>query len=117
MSAPPVLVDVFRAWGAELGEEDTGIVFDGGPPPIERIDVLVYRATDPTGFTVFVTIGMSAAPMPSRPDRTGGGRAELRLHRRGPLSPDDEGEIAMRLANLASSPWTGGAPLGWGEVV
>jgi hypothetical protein len=40
-----------------------------------------------------------------------------RLFRRGTVQPGDEGLIAMKLANLATYPWTSGRPLGWGEVV
>jgi hypothetical protein len=116
MPAPAILSDVFHALQREQGEEDAGITFDHGPPPVDRIDVMVYRAADPMAATLFATIGMSAPAMPPREGRPGG-HAELRLFRRGIVQPGDEGLIAMKLANLATYPWTCGRPLGWGEVV
>ncbi|NUK25596.1 hypothetical protein [Streptomyces lunaelactis] len=47
MPAPSILRDVFHALRAELGEEDTGITFDNGPLPLDRIDVMVYGARRP----------------------------------------------------------------------
>ncbi|MGP3990438.1 suppressor of fused domain protein [Streptomyces sp. 3N207] len=117
MSAPPILRDVFRALRDEWGEERDGITFDQGPPPLERLDVMLYDPTGPDGTTTFATIGMSAHAMPPRAENADGGRAELRLFRRGPLAPGDEQQLAMRLANLAAYPWTRGEPLGWGEIV
>ncbi|MGW7369355.1 suppressor of fused domain protein [Streptomyces sp. NPDC054841] len=116
MPAPAILSDVVHALRREQGEEDAGITFDHGPSPVDRIDVMVYRAPDPTAATLFATIGMSAQAMPPREGRPGG-RAELRLLRRGIVQPDDEGLIAMKLANLAAYPWMCGRALGWGEVV
>ncbi|NSC21464.1 suppressor of fused domain protein [Streptomyces albus subsp. chlorinus] len=116
MPAPPILRDVFHALRAEWGPEDDGLTFDEGPPPLERLDVMLYRAGGPADVTAFATIGMAAHPMPSR-DGAPGGRAELRLLRRGPLGPGDEHALAVRLANLAAYPWTRGEPLGWGEMV
>ncbi|MFG3254755.1 suppressor of fused domain protein [Streptomyces sp. NPDC048172] len=132
MPAPVILQDVFHALRGELGEEDTGVTFDNGPAPLDRIDVMIHRAAEPAGVTVFTTIGMSAHAMPpadgpdgpvgpvgpdGRSDGRPGGRAELRLHRRGVLDQASEGGIAMRLANLATYPWANGRPLGWGEVL
>ncbi|GAA2094599.1 hypothetical protein GCM10009801_62800 [Streptomyces albiaxialis] len=116
MPAPVILRDVFHSLRGELGEEDTGVTFDNGPAPLDRIDVMIHRAPGPSGATVFTTIGMSAHEMPPADGRPGG-RAELRLHRRGALDQRAEGALAMRLANLAAYPWTNGRPLGWGEVV
>jgi hypothetical protein len=117
MNAPVILRDVFHALQQELGEEDNGIAFDNGPGPLARIDILVHRTTDPSAATVFTTVGMSVEPMPSAEGRAVGDRAELRLRRRGPVSAEDEGRIAIHLANLAAHPWTFGRPLGWGEIV
>ncbi|MGP3974900.1 suppressor of fused domain protein [Streptomyces sp. 8N114] len=131
MPAPPILRDVFHALRDEWGEERDGITFDHGPPPLERLDVMLYDPTGPDGATAFATIGMSAHAMPPRPEPTGtrpepagafagpadGARAELRLFRRGPVAPADEQRLAVRLANLAAYPWTRGEPLGWGEIV
>ncbi|MBO8196034.1 suppressor of fused domain protein [Streptomyces oryzae] len=112
MPAPPILRDVFHALRDEWGEERDGITFDQGPPPLERLDVMVYGPSGPGGTTAFATIGMSAHAMPPRAVR-----AELRLFRRGPLAPPQEQQLAMRLANLAAYPWTRGEPLDWGEIV
>lgn len=116
MPAPTILRDVFHALRAELGEEDTGITFDNGPLPLDRIDVMVYGAAAPLTTTVFATVGMSVEPMAPRDGRAGG-RAELRLLRQGAVEPRDQGLIARQLANLATYPWTVGRPLGWGETV
>ena len=116
MSAPVVLRDVFRALRTELGEEDAGYTYDDGPGAISRLDVMVYAAASPADATIFATIGMSIEPMPPR-DARPGGRAELRLHCRGPVSPADREQISLQLANLAGYPWTNGRPLGWGEIV
>ncbi|EPD95660.1 suppressor of fused domain protein [Streptomyces albus] len=120
MPAAPILRDVFHALRAEWGEEDDGVTFDGGPPPLERLDVMLYRPARPDGVTAFATVGMAAHPMPpggGRPGGGAGGRAELRLLRRGPLGREDEHRLATRLANLAAYPWTRGVPLGPGEIV
>nr|WP_083466975.1 suppressor of fused domain protein [Kibdelosporangium sp. MJ126-NF4]CEL20248.1 hypothetical protein [Kibdelosporangium sp. MJ126-NF4]CTQ97474.1 hypothetical protein [Kibdelosporangium sp. MJ126-NF4] len=109
MPAAAVLSDVYRSLQTELGEEVDGSTFENGPGPLARIDVMVHR-TGP--LLVFATIGMSIEPMP-----TGDNRAELRLHRRGPLNPDDHGRIAVQLANTAGYPWHYGRPLNWGEIV
>ncbi|MEU3192678.1 suppressor of fused domain protein [Streptomyces sp. NPDC006992] len=116
MPAPPILRDVFHALRDELGVEDDGVTFDDGPQPLQRLDVLLYRAGDPAATTALATVGMSAHPMPPR-GKGPGGRAELRLFRRGPLERDAEQRLAMRLANLAAYPWTRGQPLGWGELI
>ncbi|MFC8236353.1 suppressor of fused domain protein [Streptomyces sp. NBC_01724] len=116
MPAPVIVRDVFHRLQEELGEEDAGITFENGPGPLDRIDVMVHRAADSSDVTVFTTVGMSVESMPSRDGRTGG-RAELRLFRRGHVEPQDEGLIAMCLANLAAYPWTLGRALGWGEVI
>lgn len=112
MPAPAVLRDVFRALRAELGEEDTGYTYDGGPGPLSRVDVMVYAAADFAGRTTFATVGMAVEPMPAR-----GGRAELRLFRRGPVDARDQEAISRQLANLVAYPWTTGRPLNWGEIV
>ncbi len=49
---------------------------------------MVYAAPSPADATIFATIGMSIEPMPPRDGRSGG-RAELRLHCRGLVSPAD----------------------------
>ncbi|MEU2719439.1 suppressor of fused domain protein [Streptomyces smyrnaeus] len=116
MSAPPILRDVFHALRDEWGDEHDGVTFEHGPPPVERLDVMLFRAADPGGVTAFATVGMSAHPMPPREGRAGG-RAELRLFRRGILQRGDEQGLATRLANLAVYPWTQDRPLGWGELV
>ncbi|WP_327392091.1 suppressor of fused domain protein [Streptomyces sp. NBC_01186] len=126
MPAPAVLRDVFQALRKEWGEEDEGYTFENGPPPVDRLDVMVHRAQEHTATTAFATIGMAAHPMPAPGGPAVDGpasvptpeeRAELRLFRRGPLPPADEGRLATRLANLAAYPWTRGHPLGWGELV
>ena len=117
MNAPAILRDVFNALQKELGEEDEGVAFDNGPGPLDRIDIMVYRAKEPSAVTVFATVGMSVEPMPATEGQAAGERAELRLLRRGPVSPADEGRIAIQLANLAAHPWSFGRPLGWGEIV
>lgn len=116
MPAPAILRDVFHALRAELGEEDTGIVFDNGPLPLDRIEVMVYGAAVPSTATVFATVGMSVEAMPSRDGRAAE-RAEIRLLRQGVVEPHDQGLIAMQLANLATYPWAVGSPVGWGETV
>ncbi|WP_030251838.1 suppressor of fused domain protein [Streptacidiphilus jeojiense] len=117
MNAPAIVRDLFIALQKELGEEDDGVAFDNGPGPLDRIDVLVHRATDPSGVTVLTTVGMCVEPMPAPEGRPAGERAELRLRRRGPVGPEEEGRLAIQLANLAAHPWTFGRPLGWGEIV
>lgn len=108
---------MFNAHRAAWGEEDDGVLFENGPPPIDRLDVLVYRPTGTTPMTSFTTIGMAAEPMPVGPGPGGGRRAELQFARRGRLSPDDERAVAGQLANLAVHPFSTGAALDWGHMI
>jgi hypothetical protein len=98
------------------GDADASITFDDGPGPIARLDVFLYRPTDPAGLTTFVTVGMSTAPMPTA-DGTDGGRAELWLSRAGSLDPEAEQQIAVQLANLAVYPWKTGRAVSWAQIV
>jgi hypothetical protein len=98
------------------GDAAASITFDDGPGPIARLDVFIYRPADPSGRTTFVTIGMATAPMPAA-DGQEGGRAELWLSRAGALTPQDEQQIAMQLANLAVYPWKTGRAVGWAQIV
>jgi hypothetical protein len=117
MPAPAVLRDVFRSLLERRGDDaDTSITFEDGPGPISRLDVFVHRATDPAGVTTFVTVGMSAAVMPTAAG-TESGRAELWLSRRGIVGPEDEHRIALQLANLAVYPWKTDRSVGWGQIV
>ena len=116
MSAPPVLRDVFRTLMERRGDAAASLTFDDGPGPIARLDVFIYRPADPAGFTTFVTVGMATAPMPAA-DGAEGGRAELWLSRAGALSPEDEQQIAMQLANLAVYPWKTGRAVSWAQIV
>ncbi|KJY41994.1 hypothetical protein VR41_09850 [Streptomyces sp. NRRL B-1568] len=117
MPAPAIARDVFRSLRDELGDEDSGLTFENGPGPLDRIDVMVYQAKEPSGVTVFATIGMSVESMPLRDGQGAGGRAELRLYRRGLVGVQEQGLIATRLANLAGYPWAVGRSLDWGEMV
>jgi hypothetical protein len=108
---------VFNAHRTAWGEEDHGILFESGPPPVDRLDILVYRPTDDTPMTSFTTIGMAAAPMPVGSAPGGGRRAELQFARRGRLSADDEHAVALQLANLAVHPFSAGNPLDWGHMI
>lgn len=117
MGAPPVLRDVFNTLRREWGEEDDGFLFEDGPEPISRLDVLTYHPSDPDGMTRFATIGMSVEAMPASPGPGGGGRAELRFARRGQLDRPDEHAIAVQLANLAIYPWATGEQVNWGHMV
>ena len=62
---------------------------------------------------------MATAPMPAAEGGEGGegGRAELWLSRLGTLTPQDEQQIAMQLANLAVYPWKTGRAVGWAQIV
>jgi hypothetical protein len=111
MPASPVLRDVFSAHRAAFGEEDHGYLFEHGPPPIDRLDVLVYRPAGNLDLTTFTTIGMATAPDP------GGNRSELQFSRRGRLNADDESAVAGQLANLAVHPFSTGASFGWGQLI
>jgi hypothetical protein len=106
-----VLVHMEQSWGVP----DEGHVFTGGPVPLARLDVLVYRPHDPTGMTSFATVGMAVGTMPG--DARGGGRAEVWCSRRGPLDGADEAAVATRLADLAVRPWVTGEPVDWGDIV
>jgi Suppressor of fused protein (SUFU) len=117
MPAPPVLRDVFNAHRAAWGEEATGYVFENGPGPVRRLDVLVYRPTADVDLTSFVTVGMAVEPMPAAPGPGGGGRAELQLSRQGRLDEAGEHAVAAQLANLAVYPWATGQQMNWGHVV
>ncbi|MEV6323808.1 suppressor of fused domain protein [Nocardia sp. NPDC051787] len=117
MSAPPVLRGIYRDLQKTWGPEDGGYVFENGPGPVDRLDVLVYRPTDTVPMTLFATIGMSVEAMPSTPGAGGDQRAELRFGRRGSLSREEEGAVAKQLANIAIFPWNGGSGLAWGHVV
>jgi hypothetical protein len=108
---------VYNAHRAAWGNEDDGVVFDNGPDPIDRLDVLVYRPTDVAPMTSFTTVGMAVAPMPIGPGPGGGTRAELQFARRGRLSPADERSVAAQLANLAVQPFATGAALDWGHMI
>lgn len=117
MSAPPVLRDVFRALRNTWGEEDHGYLFEHGPGPLSRLDVLVYRRTDASPMTSFATIGVAVEPMPATPGPGGGGRVELQFARRGRLDQGDEYAIAEQLANIAAYPWITGSQVNWGHTV
>lgn len=117
MSAPPVLRDVFHAHRAAWGVEDDGYVFEDGRPPLDRLDVLVYRPATAADMTSFATVGMAAREMPAAPGPGGGGRAELQLSRRGRLAREDEYAIAAALANLAVHPFVTGQQLNWGHLI
>lgn len=117
MAAPPVLRDIFNAYQNQLGEEDDGFLFEDEQGPISRLDVLVYRPRSGTDMTSFATIGMAAKEMPAVPGPGGGGRAELHLRRRGPLTRSEEHAIAVRLADLAVHPFVTGTQLNWGHMI
>ncbi|MFB9834866.1 suppressor of fused domain protein [Actinoallomurus acaciae] len=117
MSAPPVLRDVFHALRNTWGEEDHGHLFENGPGPLSRLDVLIYRPTGASPMTSFATIGMAVEPMPATPGPGGGGRVELQFARRGGLDQGDEYTIAEQLANIAAYPWITGSQLNWGHTV
>jgi hypothetical protein len=117
MVAAAVLRDVFQAHRAGLGEEDDGFLFENGPAPVSRLDVLVYRPADGLDLTTFATIGMAVEEMPPGPGPGNGGRAELQLSRRGRLHPQDEGAVAGQLANLAIHPFVTGTQLSWGHML
>jgi hypothetical protein len=117
MTASRVVNDVRRATLKARWKYDDIHVFTGGPPPITRIEVLIYRPAADLDMTSFATVGMSAEPMPTSPGPGSGGRAELRLARGGALAPDDEYAIAVALANLAVHPWETGAQINWGHIV
>ncbi|MFD0783036.1 suppressor of fused domain protein [Micromonospora azadirachtae] len=117
MAAPPVLRDIFNAYRARLGDEDDGILFEDEQSPINRLDVLVYRPTSAVDMTSFATIGMAAEEMTRAPGPGGGGRTELHLRRRGPLTRIEEHAVAVQLANLALHPFITGAQLNWGHMI
>jgi hypothetical protein len=117
MAAPPVLRDIFKAYQKQLGAEDDGVLFEDEQAPITRLDVLVYRPTPARDLTSFATIGMAAREMPALPGPVGGGRAELHLRRRGPLTRPQEHAIAVQLANLAIHPFVTGTQLNWGHMI
>ncbi|XVQ11641.1 suppressor of fused domain protein [Spirillospora sp. CA-255316] len=117
MSAPPILRDVFRALQNTWGEEDHGYLFENGPGPLSRIDVLVYRRTGTSDMTSFATIGMAVEPMPATPGPGGGGRVELQFARRDLLDQGDEYAIAEQLANIAAYPWITGSQVNWGHTI
>jgi hypothetical protein len=117
MPAAQVVREVFQQIHDSWGDEDTGYVFDHGPGPITRVDVLAYRPTATLDMTSFVTVGMCTEPMPGPPGPASGGRAELQLARRGPLTAQDEHAIAVQLANLSAYPWAVGEQIGWGHMV
>jgi hypothetical protein len=108
-----VLVHMEQSWGVP----DEGHVFTGGPGPLARLDVLVYRPPDPTGMTSFATVGMAVGTLPGDLAQGGGGRAELWCSRRGPLDAADEAAVATRLADLVLRPWATGEPVDWGHIV
>ncbi|GIF41553.1 suppressor of fused domain protein [Actinoplanes xinjiangensis] len=114
MPAPAILRDVFLTYRDRDGEEDEGFLFEDPYGPLPRLDVFVYRSVD---LTTFATIGMAAQPMPSAPGPGGGGRAELRLARRGRLQRAEEHAVAVRLANLAVHPFLTGDQLNWGHMI
>ncbi|MEV5767456.1 suppressor of fused domain protein [Micromonospora sp. NPDC052213] len=117
MAAPPILRDIFNAYREQRGEEDDGVLFEDEQAPISRLDVLVYRPTGAADMTSFATIGMAAKEMPAAPGSGRGGRAELHLGRRGPLTRPEEHAIAVRLANLAIHPFITGMQLSWGHMI
>ncbi|MER7470722.1 suppressor of fused domain protein [Micromonospora sp. NPDC000018] len=117
MAASPVLRDIYNAYREQRGEEDDGFLFEDEQAPISRLDVLVYRPTTATDMTSFATIGMAANAMPAVPGPGRGGRAELHLGRRGPLTRPEEHAIAVRLANLALHPFITGMQLNWGHMI
>jgi len=98
---------VLAAHVAAWGEADDAIVFDestrpiGAQPPLAYTSVWIWRATDADDVTTFLTVGMSARPLPHGAAH----RAELHMGVRGVLARDDEGAIAAFLANLACYPW------------
>jgi hypothetical protein len=112
MPAPAVLRDVFNGIQDTWGQEDTGYLFENGPGPVSRLDVLVYRPAELPGATRFATVGMATAPQPDP-----GGRVELQFACRGRLDERTENAIAQQLANIAVYPWTTGASVNWGHVV
>jgi hypothetical protein len=114
MPAPMILRDVFLTYRDRHGEEDDGFLFENPSGPVPRLDVFVYRSTE---MTTFATIGMAVHEMPSAPGPGGGGRAELRLVRRGQLSRTDEHAVAVQLANLAVHPFLTGDQLSWGHMI
>lgn len=113
MPPPAILRTVFQEHQRHWGAEDDGHTFESdGSQPLERIDVLVYRANATSPMTSFATIGMASRPLPE------GGRAELHCAVRGPLDPGRERAIAVELANLACHSW-GPAERGldWGQTL
>ena len=113
--ASPILRDVFNQRREHWGEDDDGHTFErppGGPQPLARVDVFVYRASDETPMTTLATVGMCSRPQPGN-----GTPSELHVAVRGRLDPKDERSIAVQLANLASFPWTAKAPVSWGHII
>lgn len=113
MPAPAILRSVFQELNRHWGRDDDGYVFESdGSQPLERVDVVVYRANDTTPMTTFATIGMASRRLPE------GGFAELHCSIRGRLAGDHESAIAVQLANLAGFSW-GPAERGlaWGHTV
>ncbi|WP_327101002.1 suppressor of fused domain protein [Nocardia vinacea] len=117
MSAPPILRGVYQDLQANWGPENDGYLFDNGPSPVDRLDVVVYRPTDAIAMTSFATIGMAIEEMPAPSGRSRGLRAELRFARRGSLDKEQEQAIARQLANIAIYPWRPGGGLDWGHMV
>ncbi|MEU4342408.1 suppressor of fused domain protein [Nocardia sp. NPDC023852] len=117
MPAPPILRGVFQDLQTNWGPEDDGYLFDKGPSPVDRLDVVVYRPTDAIEMTSFATVGMAIEEMPAPSGKTRGLRAELRFARRGAVDKEQEHAIARQLANVAIYPWLTGGGLDWGHMI
>lgn len=117
MPAPPILRGVFHDLHTTWDPEDDGYLFENGPSPVGRLDVVVYRPTATVPMSSFATIGMAIEEMPAAPGRSRCRRGELRFARRGSLDKEQEHAIARQLANIAIYPWLTGSGLDWGHMV
>lgn len=98
-----------------FGEPDHSIRFGDGSiregqehfPPL--IDVMIWRPDESIDITTFSTIGMAERPMTDADYR-----AELHFAvRRESITEDEEHQIALFLANLATYPFHYGTRLDW----